>query len=484
MSIYETKTSSKPLKAGIWYTISNFLVKGMVFLTTPIFTRIMTSSDIGLFSDASTWITILAIVATFELASSISIARFDFRNDLDAFISSNLVLGTIITGILYSVVLFFHNFFEDLFKFDFDVLNLVFIYLLVYPAMQMFQMKKQIQFKYVPIVVVSLGSTFIATGFSLLGVFFFTNPLKGRIFGYYLPLIMTNIGLYIYLIVKGKKVSFKYWKYGLLVSLPLIFHLLAAYLLTASDRLMITRVINNEATALYSVAYSCAMIISLLWSSMNNAWSPWAYQMMDTRDYVQLKSKSKCYTLFFLLIVFGFLLIGPETLYVMGGKTYMGAVYVIPAVGIGYIFQFFYSFYVNIEFYSKKQVLIAIGTTIAAAINIGLNLVFIPKYGYIAAAYTTLASYMCLFLIHFVFVSFLRKTKWYDTKFFVCAGLFSTALAFFVSFLYGETLKRYIFIGMLIVAFAFFAILNMKTIKKAIKERNIEALLSILEFKK
>lgn len=49
------KKSKKALKSGIWYTISNFLSKGIIFLTTPIFTRIMTVSAYGEYSSFITW---------------------------------------------------------------------------------------------------------------------------------------------------------------------------------------------------------------------------------------------------------------------------------------------------------------------------------------------------------------------------------------------------------------------------------------------
>ena len=77
----KNKESSKVLKSGIWYTISNFIVKGLAFITMPIFTRIMTADDVGMFSNLIAWFNILAIIATFELYSSVSIARFDFKND-------------------------------------------------------------------------------------------------------------------------------------------------------------------------------------------------------------------------------------------------------------------------------------------------------------------------------------------------------------------------------------------------------------------
>ena len=133
-------------KAGIWYTISNFLVKGITFLTMPLFTRIMSSDDIGLFSNISSWFNILAIVTTFEIYSSISIARFDYKDNLDEYVSSSLFLSTIITSIFYILVLIFHNFFENLFSMNFITLNLIFIYLLVYTSIQMYQIKNQINY--------------------------------------------------------------------------------------------------------------------------------------------------------------------------------------------------------------------------------------------------------------------------------------------------------------------------------------------------
>ena len=53
-----------------------------------------------------------------------------------------------------------------------------------------------------------------------------------------------------------------------------------------------------------------------------------------------------------------------------------------------------------IEYYKEKTIHIAIGTGMAAIINIVLNAIFIPRYGYVAAAYTTLISYFCYYLYH------------------------------------------------------------------------------------
>ena len=37
-------------KAGIWYTLGNILLKGCIFFTLPIFTRILSTNDFGIYN--------------------------------------------------------------------------------------------------------------------------------------------------------------------------------------------------------------------------------------------------------------------------------------------------------------------------------------------------------------------------------------------------------------------------------------------------
>ena len=78
---------------------------------------------------------------------------------------------------------------------------------------------------------------------------------------------------------------------------------------------------------------------------------------------------------------------------------------------------FLYNIIVTAEYYSKKTSYIMIGTMIAAIINIITNYLFINKYGFIAAAYTTLFSYFCYLILHIIISRkllgfFVIKIKW------------------------------------------------------------------------
>ncbi len=468
--------NNKVIKSGIWYTICNFLVKGLTFITMPIFTRIMTSSDIGNFSNITSWFNILAIITTFEIYSSVSIARFDYKDKLNEYISSSLILGTLITFMFYIIVLIFNSFFINLFNMDLKTINIIFIYLLFYPSIQMFMIKNQINYNYKNTIVLTMINAICSTLFSVLFALFFSNKLYGRIIGYFIPLTIVAFMVYVYIIFKGKKISIQYWKYALKISFPLIWHLLAGYILSSSDRIMITKLISPEANALYSVSYTLSMAVSILWTSMNNSWSPWAYDQMDKKNFHNLREKSKPYTLFFLIIVFIFMLFTPELLLIMGGRNYIQAKYVMPPVMVGYIFQFIYSLYVNIEFYHKKQKNIAIGTIIAAVINVILNLIFIPMFGYIAAAYTTLFGYFILLLIHFLFVKKMKCTNWYDTNFFVKVSILAICSVIVFNIFYMYSIIRYILIIIVIVLLSILTLKNRKLLCQCVKEKSYKKL--------
>ncbi len=82
----------------------------------------------------------------------------------------------------------------------------------------------------------------------------------------------------------------------------------------------------------------------------------------------------------------------------------MEAKYVMAPVTMGCACQFIYTMYVNVEQYLKKTTGMALASVLAAAINVALNYVLIPKFGYLVAAYTTLIGYLCLMLMHMFLV--------------------------------------------------------------------------------
>lgn len=84
---------------------------------------------------------------------------------------------------------------------------------------------------------------------------------------------------------------------------------------------------------------------------------------------------------------------------------------VIPFVVIWYIFYKMSSIVGMFIRYAKKTIFQSITVLFAGALNIILNKIFIPKYGYVAAAYTTTISYFVMFLLTFIVVKYFLKKR-------------------------------------------------------------------------
>ena len=281
---------------------------------------------------------------------------------------------------------------------------------------------------------------------------------------------MIDILVYVYIIYKGRQFRWNECKYALLICIPMIPHLLSKYILNQSDRIMIKQFCGASDTAFYSLAYSCAMIPIMLANATNIAWSPWSTEQIHNQKYDKIRKTSYYYISFFYIVVLGIFLLGPEVILVLGGKKYAEAVNVLPPVVMGAAFQFLYNLYVSLEQFAKKTVGMAFGTMMAALINLGLNWLFIPRYGYIAAAYTTLVGYACLLVIHYFLAKRTGYAKAYDEKFvFISIGvLFGTMLLSL--WLYTmPSFIRYALATIIIGALILFGVNNRSIIKGLLK---------------
>lgn len=115
-------------------------------------------------------------------------------------------------------------------------------------------------------------------------------------------------------------------------------------------------------------------------------------------------------------------------------------------------FMFSYSYFAVFEFYFKKTGFIATATMIGAVLNILLNYIFIEKYGYYAAGYTTLICYIIYAMAHFIFMRKICKETFDGAKVYslrVLLAITSIFMSIGFAFLatYGNIKVRYSFIG-------------------------------------
>lgn len=205
--------------------------------------------------------------------------------------------------------------------------------------------------------------------------------------------------IFVYKSVKPQ-INITYLKYGLAISLPLVLHSVALHILSQSDRIMITALRNASETGIYSLVYNLSMIATVITSSLDGIWVPWFIGKLKKKEIQDINTLVMDYVHLMTYAMFALILVGPEVLKIFADSRYWVGVSVIPPIVLANYIIFMYTLYVNIEHYHKKTTYITVNTLIAAGTNLVLNFIFIPKFGYVAAAYTTLVSYLVAFVLH------------------------------------------------------------------------------------
>lgn len=435
---------NKVIKSGMWYVASNFLIKGMMLITTPIFTRLLSQDEFGDYSNYISWLNIFQYISTLNVQATLLSAKYEYKEKFDKYIFSVLTLSTCSIVIWLIAFNVFSEKLTRLLCLEKKYISLIFIYLIFLTAVILFQYKEHFFYRYKRTVIISLCISFSNAFLSIILVLTLKDRLYARIIGSSLPTIFIGLLIYLTIALRAKSVDFSCWKYAIPLCLPYIPHLLSMTLLNSMDRIMITKYCGSVYTALYSVAYTCGSAIVVLITSLNEAFVPWLGEKLDQKEYQKIKKFSYFYICLFIYLACGVLLLTPEIIMVLGGKAYYEARYVIPPVAMGCICQFIYTMFVNIEQFKKKTVGMAFASMAAAVLNYMLNYFLIPKYGYIAAAYTTLAGFLCLLLLHMLLVYRLNLSFVYDYKFIfiVIVGMFFLMAG--INYLYMVTVLRVI----------------------------------------
>lgn len=450
--------NNKVAKAGLGYIIGNYFLKGLSFLTLPIFVRLMSTSDYGIYNSFLAYESIFFVIIGFAIHSSFKNAKYKYKEKYDQYISSSFLLLVISFIMWFLVVFLFSDFLIFTFKLDKISLYMLVLFSFSSAVINCINAYLALNFEYQNFLVISFINAVsnILLSIILINVVFSSARYLGRIIGTTIPaFIISTVLIYKFFLKEKPKNCIKYWKWGLSYSLPIVPHGVSQVILNQFDRIMIQNIIGASQAGIYSFAYNIYSIIQVTTSSLDNAWEPWFYEKMNNKDYQSISKRSSEYILGVLLFTILVMLFSPELITILGSKAYWDAKYsVLPIIGAGY-FSYLYTLPSSVEYYYSKTKYIAIGTTGAAMLNIVLNFIFINQYGYIAAAYTTLVTYFVYFIIHYIISKKIIKENIFNIKVIVFA---STCIFFtiIITLLFiNNSLIRFC-IGLIVLFFSFF----------------------------
>lgn len=259
----------------------------------------------------------------------------------------------------------------------------------------------------------SLGNIIRTLAIAGLNILFLVG-LSMKVEGYLLAYVLANVITVFFCFVAGNILDvIRHFMFDqtlfvnmIKYSVPLIPTSFMWWIITSSDRIMITAMVGVSASGIYAISSKIPSLISVISTTFNQAFSYSAIHEEESLDRVEFNNRIFDY-LFAVVTVCGLsvlLIIKLFMRYYVSEAYYIAWTYSVPLV-VGTCFMVFGTFF-SVSYTVNKDSIGFLKSGIVGAItNLTFNLIFIRAYGAFGAAVATLISYIIVFLFRF-----------YDTK--------------------------------------------------------------------
>ncbi|MEC1760390.1 lipopolysaccharide biosynthesis protein [Schinkia azotoformans] len=411
-------SKTRVLGNSFLYTISSLLVKAIGFILLPVYTFYLSPEDYGITNLVNSFTQVATFIVAFSLYSAVVRFYTDFKDDNDKlkrFYGTVTIFVCISGAVFVSLGFLFHKvlitwFFEGIPFFPVVVISLLTLTFVSIHTVHQSILQGMQQGKKLTII------NLVVFGIQICITLFFIGVLKLGAVGVLLAILIINIGYFLFSIFDLKKnnlitfcIDIKILKETLKYSIPIMPHNLSTNIASFTSRIFINNNGTLASVGLYSVANQFGALIDTVQSSVNNAFAPWFYDMMNNGN---KESKSEIVNLsHFLLIIYSLIYMGvglfsQEVIILITNERYIIAWTIIPILVVAYSVKSIYYFYVNILFYYKdasRKLFIA--TLTGSFADIILAYVMVSKFGMYGAAF----SFMIAKIIVVAMVIFISK---------------------------------------------------------------------------
>ncbi len=401
-----SKLNRLAFKAGIFYIVGQLFIRGITFLTTPIYTRLLSKAQYGEIRVYESWLLIMVPVMSLCLFRSVDRAKYDMGEKYNEYVSSVQTLSYLsITG-LFGLCMLFRPQMQKFWGMTDVMFFMAFLYVFSYTSILFMQRREKQMMRYKASIFITTVTIVPATVLSILLIYLgrvngYTDKLvELRVWGFYVPQVLGGLLVAVLLWKQGGKfIRREYWKYALKYSLPLIPEMLSIQIMNQADKIMIQFLVGYEYTGIFALGTTISFIIWIVEDSVWNAFLPWMYEKISAGETEDIESPWTILMHGFGILSWFLVALAPEIVVVLGSSEYRMAIFLIAPMVTGTLLRFYSYIYTAIQNYYKKTAYVAAGTIITMVINVILNYVCILRFGYMAAAYTTAASYFILLLM-------------------------------------------------------------------------------------
>lgn len=456
-------SKSKGTKSAIVFTLAILVSRALSFITTPIFTRIMPPDQIGIVGLYTSSFAILSSITSLGLNSGgFMVGMKDYEDKRDQYISSILTLTTLSCLIVLIIFMVTPSFWVKLLGLPKGLILLMIVGCFVTPAYEFWLMRQRYEYAYKKAAMITVFTSVVSTILAIVAVLL-TQDMPSHLgeVRLYASIGSTLLVYLIFWIVQFKlgKIFYNkvFWTASLALGLPLLGHSFASQILNVSDRILISKYIDNSSVGIYTTLYTVGSLALMFWGAINSSFVPYLFQSIESQSERSGVSKVSLQLLMLFSVITVFVsIMAPEVVKILAPSEYLENIRIIPPIVAGVYLIALSNFYSNILVYCKKTLVIMFSTIVACIISVILNIILLPKMGFEIAAYNTLFSYIIFAMLQVICGYKVFKNQYegvfvYNNFFMILVTITTILLSLICIPMYDYNLIRYLYAVMVIV---------------------------------
>lgn len=422
------------------YGLSSIVGRFLNYLLVPLYTANMSveSGNYGVVTNIYAWTAILLVLLTFGFETTFF--RFASKENSDikrVFSMSMQVVGAICGVFLLAVFLFLPGISETLgYSSNPEFIGMMAV-VVALDALQAIPFGL-LRFQKKPLKFASLKLLFIGMNIAM-NLFAFValpylatempdtfaryyDPHNQAFYVFFINLLCTSL-ITLFFIPELKMFRFTadkaLLKSMLSYSWPLLLLGIAGILNLNADKIIYTWLVPGQQgivdLSIYGASVKVAAIMAMLMQAFRYAYEPFVFGNSKDKDSKELYAKAMKYFVVIAMMAFLVVMFYMDILRYIISPNYWDGLKVVPVVMAAEIFM---GIYFNLSFWYKlndETYWGAIFSFIGCAILFAVNIIFVPRYGYIACAWASFAGYFTAMLLSY-FIGQKRNAINYDLK--------------------------------------------------------------------
>lgn len=387
------------------YFSGTILMQGLGIISLPIITYFLDEAQYGIASVYLTYATMAAVLFTVNLYSPITRYYFEKDTQLSGFLTTSFIAMNISFIACAIPVYIWRNALANMVNLPIDTIGYMLLFSYTIVIWSIYHQLRVSERKSKEVTIVQIILQYSKFALTVVGLWWIGKNVNTAYMGKIVGELVAGaiVGIWVLWTLR------KYWdwsgmrwehlRYALHFSLPHIPYALGAYFLASFDTWYINANIGNEDAGLYSFAYKIGFLMYGLINAFQNASLTEFTKLMDERDGKAIATQSLSMHKFTILGALFLILFSVDVGTFLSGKaSFRSALSIVPIITIGYVFYGMAMIFCRNFNYLKVNIYLTITLLFAGVVNLLLNIYYIPLYGYEAAAYTTLVSYIVMAL--------------------------------------------------------------------------------------